>query len=658
MLTETEPKAEIELREGMRVRGLSLEKEPLEGIITSLGNRYARLDGDRKKSVWIESIEILEVNPAPLPWTFIPNFLGEEDADEWFNLSQILVEWSHNDIRMFGKDIPLPRLEAIIGNGDYSYSGITLKAQPWTDEFAALKRTIEGVSGYEFEIAIGNQYRNGADHIGWHSDDSPEMGDRPAIASLSLGATRKFRLRNKKTKEIHTFELTHGSLFIMHPGCQEKWQHQICKTSSEVGLRINWTFRPLVGQTQEATSNQGADSSNPVFQVGDLLETSDGYLGVIEGWDRDGYTVALSNGKYLTGTDIQLHQWGYQKVWSQGDRVTPKHAPGSRYGTITGFNIKNKKTPLLIQFDGSNTEGKWGKDAVILAECGQPLAPIIDAEIVDDRGPRLAALESKIADGIAQREKAEQQIWVAAAIIRDDRLWEGQYKSFEAYCKERWGWEKSNAHEVAGAGEVVLQLKQAGVDAPKSVAAIRPLRQLPPEQRVEVVKAAQAESGKLTAQAVKQAVAVVAQPKLVAPPVPATLGPPPSEGDRPWALGDWVEGTDDDGNLIRGTVAAIGTGYLRLSDGNAVYAPRLLQPFEYANPALPEEQEPNTELKPDERQLLKQFKEIARRQSDEIYKALIKLGIPADEHLINLTTGLEESIAEALEFEFLGDSGL
>lgn len=188
-----------------------------------------------------------------LPWKFIPNWLEQEDADFWLEYSQSQVEWRHNNINMFGRDIQLPRLEAIIGDGDYSYSGVTLKAQPWGKEgLYFIKQRIEKATGFSYSIGIGNQYRDGNDHIGWHSDDSKEMGKSPAIASLSLGATRKFQLRHKQTKQVHTFELTHGSLFVMLPGCQEQYHHRICKASG-AGLRINWTFRPLAIHEQRPT---------------------------------------------------------------------------------------------------------------------------------------------------------------------------------------------------------------------------------------------------------------------------------------------------------------------------------------------------------------------------------------------------------------------
>ena len=75
------------------------------------------------------------------------------------------------------------------------------------------------------------------------------MGIFPAIASLSLGATRKFQIRKKTGGEITNYWLEHGSLLVMHPGCQESWKHQVPKTNSPVGQRVNLTFRPHIRGT-------------------------------------------------------------------------------------------------------------------------------------------------------------------------------------------------------------------------------------------------------------------------------------------------------------------------------------------------------------------------------------------------------------------------
>ena len=105
-------------------------------------------------------------------------------------------------------------------------------------------------SGFEAvnltRIVIGNQYRSGQDSIAWHSDNESSMGYQPAIASLSLGGVRKFQI--KPIGGTYTdFWLEHGSLLVMHPGCQSTHLHQVPKTNKIVTTRINLTFRPHTG---------------------------------------------------------------------------------------------------------------------------------------------------------------------------------------------------------------------------------------------------------------------------------------------------------------------------------------------------------------------------------------------------------------------------
>lgn len=199
----------------------------------------------------MNQLNLLEPEPLPqsetTPWILIDSFLPFFEACKLLNYSKKL-DWKQNTIRMFGKPIQLPRLEAIYGQGNYTYSGVMLEANPWIPALAMLRKDIEAVAQCKFAIAIGNYYRDGRDHIGYHSDDSPEMGDPSAvtIASLSLGATRKFQLRNNETRAVHTFELQHGSLLIMLPGCQKNYKHRLCKAKDCIEERINWTFRPLI----------------------------------------------------------------------------------------------------------------------------------------------------------------------------------------------------------------------------------------------------------------------------------------------------------------------------------------------------------------------------------------------------------------------------
>ena len=180
------------------------------------------------------------------PVLFYPNFLNLADNFDWFQKSQKL-DWTRGEISMYGKSIPVPRDESLFGDDlHYQYRGSQINAAPWTDFLLEARDRIQALSGYQFNFAVGNRYRTGKDSIGWHSDDFPQIGRRPAIASLSLGSTRKFKLRHKDSGETVNYQLESGSLLIMLPGCQEDWVHAVPKTARPVGDRINWTFRPHV----------------------------------------------------------------------------------------------------------------------------------------------------------------------------------------------------------------------------------------------------------------------------------------------------------------------------------------------------------------------------------------------------------------------------
>lgn len=191
---------------------------------------------------------LTEIKP---PVQFYPHFLNSIDDLGWFQKSQQL-EWTRSEISIYGKSIPMPRDESLFGDQDlsYEYRGSKIKAQPWPDFLLAARDRIQALSGYKFNFVVGNRYRTGKDSIGWHSDNFPQIGERPAIASLSLGSTRKFKLRHKEIGGTVDYHLESGSLLIMLPGCQEDWMHAVPKTARPVGDRINWTFRPHVDATK------------------------------------------------------------------------------------------------------------------------------------------------------------------------------------------------------------------------------------------------------------------------------------------------------------------------------------------------------------------------------------------------------------------------
>ena len=158
--------------------------------------------------------------------------------------------WKQESMNIVGKKIEFPRLIAWYGADDqpYSFSGITLQPNSWTNELLEIKNKIEPVANVTFNKVLLNLYRNGKDSVSWHTDAEPALGKNPIIASVNFGATRKFQLRHIKTKEKLEIQLTHGSLLIMQGELQHYWQHQVPKTIKKIGERINLTFRVTYSQ--------------------------------------------------------------------------------------------------------------------------------------------------------------------------------------------------------------------------------------------------------------------------------------------------------------------------------------------------------------------------------------------------------------------------
>src|SRR5207247_1809301 len=118
----------------------------------------------------------------------------------------------------------------------------TNAALPWTRTLLEIKTHIEAVAG-EYNYCLLNRYRSGADSVGWHADNEPGLGS--VIGSLSLGATRTFRIRHNATKETRSFAAGHGTLIIMAGTMQQFWKHEVPKTTENVDERINLTFRKV-----------------------------------------------------------------------------------------------------------------------------------------------------------------------------------------------------------------------------------------------------------------------------------------------------------------------------------------------------------------------------------------------------------------------------
>ena len=183
----------------------------------------------------------------------IPDFLPQELADTWLVLLLGEVPWEQHRIRMYGRILDVPRLTAWYGDHgtDYQYSGIPMRVLPWTDLLREIRVRVEtACGGHTFNSVLLNQYRNGLDSVSWHADDEPELGDRPFIASLSLGQARDFHLKPKFDKDLErlTWRLPHGSLLLMGEGTQERYLHAVPKrrSAADQGIRINLTFRHVL----------------------------------------------------------------------------------------------------------------------------------------------------------------------------------------------------------------------------------------------------------------------------------------------------------------------------------------------------------------------------------------------------------------------------
>jgi alkylated DNA repair dioxygenase AlkB len=190
----------------------------------------------------------LSLADADLRW--LPDWLAPEVADQW--LAELLAQtaWQQPQIVLRGRQHAVPRLLAWYGDVSYSYSGLQHQPLSWTPLLAQIRTQVEAAVGQPLNGLLLNYYRDGQDSMGWHSDDEPELGRNPLIASLSLGGERRFDLRRCGSGRIeHSLALTHGSLLVMAGATQHHWQHQVAKTRKACAPRLNLTFRRILPPT-------------------------------------------------------------------------------------------------------------------------------------------------------------------------------------------------------------------------------------------------------------------------------------------------------------------------------------------------------------------------------------------------------------------------
>jgi len=192
----------------------------------------------------------MKINLLPrdgIVW-YQPALFGPDDADRLLKGLMENIDWRHDEVVIFGKRIVTKRKVAWYGDLDYAYtySKSTKRALPWIPELLEIKSAVELSSGNTYNSCLLNLYHSGDEGMAWHSDDEKELLEDGAIASISLGSSRKFVFMHKVTKEQVAVILEHGSLLMMLGKTQKHWVHKLPTTKRIHEPRVNLTFRTIV----------------------------------------------------------------------------------------------------------------------------------------------------------------------------------------------------------------------------------------------------------------------------------------------------------------------------------------------------------------------------------------------------------------------------
>ncbi len=181
---------------------------------------------------------------------YFPQAFSARQAQQFLDHCLHELPWRQDRILIAGRSILVPRLQNWFGDPGalYSYSGIALSPLPWTAMLHDIKSRVEALCHVRFNSVLANHYRDGRDSVSWHSDDEPELGGHPVIASVSFGASRRFELRHryKRSQPTLRLNLDHGSVLVMRGTTQAFWRHQVPKEEGVNTPRINLTFRQIL----------------------------------------------------------------------------------------------------------------------------------------------------------------------------------------------------------------------------------------------------------------------------------------------------------------------------------------------------------------------------------------------------------------------------
>ena len=208
----------------------------------------AELQTQDRESVVSERAPMPMDTTAALPAVFrwMPGWIEPVEAARFLETLLVEIPWEDHAVTIVGRQVPVPRRVAFFGPFPYTYSGIVHPARLLPPVIAVLRDRIQEVTDRPFNTVLMNLYRSGSDSVSWHSDDDYPHGGHPAVASVSLGETRRFRIAHRRRpKERYAIDLTAGGLLLMDGTSQVDFRHALPKSAKATGVRINLTFRDM-----------------------------------------------------------------------------------------------------------------------------------------------------------------------------------------------------------------------------------------------------------------------------------------------------------------------------------------------------------------------------------------------------------------------------
>ena len=178
---------------------------------------------------------------------YYDKIIADDQVKQLYDALLNNILWENERVIMFGKEIITKRKVAFFSDPSisYRYASKTKIGLPWTSTLLIIKNIVESITKESYNACLLNLYHNGEESMGWHSDNEKEIITNSSIASLSLGASRKFSFKNKETKESVSIELANGSLLEMKGSVQTHWWHALVKSKKVTDGRINLTFRQM-----------------------------------------------------------------------------------------------------------------------------------------------------------------------------------------------------------------------------------------------------------------------------------------------------------------------------------------------------------------------------------------------------------------------------